>query len=183
LRSHVIAALLLFATVSATQAEPPQIADVATWPQPDHLHTRFTLITEKGFVGFTVGGNWAVIAMQSHMPVAVAAFQIPDGADAGTQDSTNFAIQLLQPDSERGKAMIAHDDAKHAAAGAVQASYSGWTTYTYTSNQGPTAYTVMDARGSKADVICGVRLSWSARLYRQLRCTDANSVSHHSRLD
>lgn len=152
--------MLSAATTSPVEAEPPQPGDIAAWQQPDQTHVRFTIFTAHGFVGFTAEDHWPVIAMHSEMPVAVAAFQIPDEADNGTPDSTNLAITLAQADDERGKAALAHYDAEHQAAAASAHTFQGWTTYTYESSQGATMYTIIDARSVKADVTCEIRLAW-----------------------
>src|SRR5437867_11668068 len=64
----------------------------------------FSLITEKGWVQFTVGGDWKVLSMDTKTPVRVALFQIPNPADAGTSDSTNASVMLYEVDSPKASA-------------------------------------------------------------------------------
>src|SRR5712664_3860071 len=52
----------------------------------------FSLITDKGWVQFTAGGDWKVLKMDTKNPVRVALFQLPNPADEGTSDSTNASV-------------------------------------------------------------------------------------------
>lgn len=54
------------------------------------------IVTTAGFVAFTVEDNWSVLTVQSRMPIATAAYQIPNAADNGTKDSTNLAAMLFE---------------------------------------------------------------------------------------
>ena len=134
--------------------------DVAVKNVPDNQTADFKIITPKGFVAFSVGGDWPVLAMQSKLPIAAAGFQIPNPADEGTTDSTNLAITLYDETSAKG----------HEALGAVGRAYgqkpatidhrNNWIIYTQESKQGGTVYTVLDAKSKVADVAIAIRLAW-----------------------
>ena len=98
--------------------------------------------------------------MQSHPPITVTAFQIPDAADAQTEDSTNLAVSLFLPESDKAQQALSADKKKHGDVGAITEHYKEWTVYRWQANQGQTPYTILDAQASKADMICGVRLAW-----------------------
>jgi len=58
-----------------------------------------SVITNKGWVQFTVGGEWPILKLDTKSPARVALFQIPNPADKGTSDSTNVAVRLDEIDS------------------------------------------------------------------------------------
>lgn len=60
-----------------------------------------SLITDKGWIQFTVGGEWKILKVDTKNPTRVALFQIPNPADEGTSDSTNASVVL--PNSIRQK--------------------------------------------------------------------------------
>jgi len=66
-----------------------------------------SLITDKGWVQFTVGGDWKVLKMDTKNPTKSAVFQIPNPADEGTADSTNAAVLLFALDSAQASALYA----------------------------------------------------------------------------
>jgi hypothetical protein len=152
-------AVILFPLCGAA-AEAPQIGDVAVQNLSDQHSIRFTLITSHGYVGFTVPGNWSLIAMQSHLPITVTAFQIPDAADEGTKDSTNLAVRLFQPDSDKAQAALKVSENQYIAENWTSETYKAWTIHKHDAAQGPTTYTIVDAYTPVADVDCGVRLAW-----------------------
>jgi len=118
------------------------------------------ILTNGGFVAFTVDDDWPVVSMQTHLPVAVAAFQIPNPSDEGTSDSTNLSISLLQVDAEEGKAMLAKIGAPYGTAAPRIEKSEGWMIFRQVAMQGSTPYSVVDARKDVADVVVGVRLAW-----------------------
>ncbi len=120
----------------------------------------FKIITPKGFVAFSVGSEWPVIAMQSKLPIAAAGFQIPNPADENTSDSTNLAITLYDETIAKGREAL----------GAVGKAYdrkppmidhrNNWIIYAQESKQGDTLYTILDGKTKIADVAVAIRLAW-----------------------
>ena len=64
--------------------------------------------------------------MQSRLPIAVAAFQIPNPADKGTSDSTNVAVSVIDLDSEQGRADRARFGRQYGASPPHSENYEGW---------------------------------------------------------
>ena len=64
----------------------------------------FSLITEKGWVQFTVGGDWKILTMDTKNPVRGAVFQIPNPADGGGRAPTNAVVMLFELDSAQAAA-------------------------------------------------------------------------------
>lgn len=67
----------------------------------------FSLITEKGWVQFTVGGDWKILTMDTKNPVRGAVFQIPNPADGGGPAPTNAVVMLFELDSAQAAARYA----------------------------------------------------------------------------
>ena len=142
--------------VVVVPSQVPAPGDIAA--QPVEGGTRFTLITAGGHVGFTAGSDWAVIAVQSRLPVTAAAFEIPDPADKNTPESTNLVISLYQPGDAQADSALKQNRAAHAG---WQASTEGqWSLREAESLQGKVTYTVVDAEEPCGDVVCGMRLAW-----------------------
>lgn len=104
-----------------------------------------TLVTTKGFVAFTVDDNWPIVAMQTKPPVAVAAFQIPNSSDAGTNESTNVSVSLFQLDSPKGKAALKTMGKAYGDATPIVGSFDGWIVYHQQARQGDMGYSICDA--------------------------------------
>jgi hypothetical protein len=64
--------------------------------------TELKIITPNGFVAFSVGNGWPVIAIRPKLPVAAAGFQIPNAADENISASTNLAISLYDETTTKG---------------------------------------------------------------------------------
>jgi hypothetical protein len=119
------------------------------------------IVTAKGFVAFTVEDNWAVQTIQTRMPIATGAFQIPNAADNGTKDSTNLAILLFQTDSDKAREKFDSPIKQYGASAPVIESFGEWTIYRQEAKQGDTLYSIVDAkRKDVADVSVAVRLAW-----------------------
>ena len=120
--------------------------------------------TPKGFVAYAVEGDWPVLSMQMQLPVAAAAFRIPNAADAGTTDSTNLAIVLYDLQSAEGRTAF-KTPVKQYSPQAPQAQVKGpWTVYRQEAIQEGTYYTILDAkRKGVADVSVSVRMAWPHR--------------------
>ena len=120
--------------------------------------------TPKGFVAYAVEGDWPVLSMQMQLPVAAAAFRIPNAADAGTTDSTNLAIVLYDLQSAEGRTAF-KTPVKQYAPQVPKAQVKGaWTVYRQEASQEGTFYTILDAkRKGVADVSVSVRMAWPHR--------------------
>lgn len=123
--------------------------------------TELKIPTNKGFVAFTVEGEWPVLSMQMQLPLAAAAFRIPNPADAGTPDSTNIVIALYDPRSKEGRTAFNAPLKQYGGTPAVVEAMGPWTLTRQEARQGDTAYTIWDAkRSGVADVSVSVRLVW-----------------------
>jgi hypothetical protein len=159
MRSIAVVATLLFTSLPMTAGNMTDVGDVAVLQANTLPTVRFTIMTSKGYVSFSVPKDWRVIAMQSKPPVASAAFLAPNSADAGTPDSTNVAISLIQPDTDQGKNALNRVGKSYE--GEVEASsQSGWECYSQSAHQKKTTYTILDAKKSVADVVVSVRVAW-----------------------
>lgn len=119
------------------------------------------IFTPKGFVAFRAEGNWAVLSMQSKLPIAAATFQLPNPADEGTPDSTNLVLMLYDPESADGRAGYAAPVKQYGDAPPRTEVKHGWTIYRQEARQNETLYSVWDARREDvAGVKATVRLAW-----------------------
>jgi hypothetical protein len=159
MRSISVIAILLFASLPMMAGNTLDVGDVAVLQANASPNVRFTIITTKGYVGFSVPKDWRVLSLQSKPPVATVAFLAPNSADEGTPDSTNVAISLIQPDTDQGKSALSRVGKSYE--GAVEASsHSGWDCYSQGAHQKKTSYTLLDAKKSVADVVVSVRVAW-----------------------
>lgn len=123
--------------------------------------TELKIPTNKGFVAFTVEGEWPVLSLQMNLPLAAAAFRIPNPADAGTQDSTNIVIALYDPRSAEGRTAFKAPVKQYGPTPAKVEAMGPWTLYRQEALQGDTAYTILDAKRSGVlDVSVSVRMVW-----------------------
>jgi hypothetical protein len=63
-----------------------------------------SVITSRGYVTYTVPGEWKVLDMQTKAPKTAAVFQIKNPADEGTPDSTNVSILTFEMNSPEATA-------------------------------------------------------------------------------
>jgi hypothetical protein len=120
-----------------------------------------TILTNHGYVAFAPGDDWPVISTQTHLPVAVMAFQIPNASDEGTPDSTNLSISLYDLSTERGRNAFERSGSQLGSQSPSQEDIGTWRVIRQESTQGATRYTILDAQDSKiADVAVGIRLAW-----------------------
>jgi hypothetical protein len=123
--------------------------------------TELRIPTAKGFVAFSVEGDWPVLSMQMKMPIASAAFRIPNPADAGTPDSSNIVIALYDTQSADARTAFKTPVKQYGSTRAKAQVHGPWTVYRQAAVQGETRYTIVDAkRGGVADVAVGVRMVW-----------------------
>jgi len=159
MRSILVIGILLFASLPMVAGDMPDVGDVAVLQADTSPNVRFTIITAKGYVGFSVPKDWRVIALQSKPPVAVAAFLAANPADKHTPDSTNIAINLIQPETDQGKDALSRVGKSYE--GDVEvSSRSGWECFSQSAHQKKTTYTILDAKKNVADVIVSVRVAW-----------------------
>lgn len=120
--------------------------------------------TRKGFVAFTVEGQWPVLALQPRYPVASAAYRIPHAADGDTPDSSNVVIAFYDSDSAEGRSAFATPPRQYGATAPVKETQHGWTIYRQLGQQGDTPYTIVDAKHARlAGVGVSVRMVWPQR--------------------
>ena len=163
MRTYLILAALLAAFPAAAQTEdpaaPPQPGEVAAMVTPDG-HTQFTLITPNGHVGFTAG-DWGLMNAHGAMPAAAFAFQVPDAADNGTDDSTEINIAFYQPGTRADRdAQAGFGKSLEPAGRPKKEVYNGWTIYTQSIVAKGTPYSLVDAESRQADVDVIVKLNW-----------------------
>ena len=119
------------------------------------------IVTTAGFVAFTVEDNWSVLTVQSRMPIATAAYQIPNAADNGTKDSTNLAAMLFEASSDRAREKFEAPVKQYGSSAPAREAFGEWTIYRQEGKQGDTLYSIFDAkRTGVADVSVVVRLAW-----------------------
>ncbi len=121
---------------------------------------RMGIVTPTGKVGFTVGAGWKIIAMQSKLPKAVAAYQIANPADEGTPDSTNLSISLHEATSPEAKASMIRLLGSRAQGKIQRKKHGDWEILSYSGQQEATTYSVRDAFKPVADCVVVVRLAW-----------------------
>jgi hypothetical protein len=121
---------------------------------------RMGIVTKTDKIGFTVGADWKVIAMQSKLPKAVAVFQIANPADDGTPDSTNLSISLFEASSPEEKDSLASLLGGRAEGKVDKTKHGDWEVLSYTGQQDSTAYSIRDAFKPVADCIVMVRFAW-----------------------
>ena len=159
MRSISIIATVLLASIPMAAGNMLDVGDVAVSQDNTSPNIHFAIMTAKGYVGFSVPKDWRVISIQSKPPVAAAVFLAPNSADAGTPDSTNVAISLIQPGTDQGKSALDRIGKRYE--GDVEASsHSGWECYSQSAHQKKTIYTILDAKKNVADVIVSVRVAW-----------------------
>lgn len=123
----------------------PRPGDVVAGPDRSGTGAAFRFIVEGGSVGFDIPGNWPTLAMQPRPPVAVAAFQIPNPAGAGTGDSASVAVSVFSLDDERGRAAREAVAKAYGPTPPTVSQVQGWTVYRQDAVQGSTTYTVLNA--------------------------------------
>lgn len=120
--------------------------------------------THKGFVAFTVEGQWPVLALQPRYPVASAAYRIPHPADADTPDSSNIVIAFYDTRTAEGRSAFATPPRQYGAMAPLAENRRGWTIYRQIGQQGDTPYMIVDAKRDKlAGVAVSVRMVWPRR--------------------
>jgi hypothetical protein len=126
--------------------------------------TELKIPTSKGFVAFSVEGDWPVLSMQMKPPIASAAFRIPNPADARTHDSSNILIVLYETQSAEARAAFKTPVKQYGSARPKAQVLGPWTVYRQAAVQGDTHYTIVDAKRRSVsdvpDIAMGVRMVW-----------------------
>lgn len=137
------------------------VASFATHSAVAFASTELKIPTTKGFVAFSVGGDWPVLSMQMKLPIASAAFRIPNPADTNTPDSSNIVIALYDTASDEARIAFKTPVKQYGPRRAKAQTVGQWTVYRQVAVQGDTRYTIVDAkRSGVADVAVGVRMIW-----------------------
>ena len=119
------------------------------------------ILTDDGFVAFSPGADWPIVATQTHLPVAVMAFQVPNASDVGSPDSTNLSISLYSLGTDRGRNAFAKMGTPLGLKPPSIEVVGSWSIYRQEALQAETMYTILDAKRSEvADVAVAVRLAW-----------------------
>jgi hypothetical protein len=117
-----------------------------------------SLITEKGWVQITVGGDWKVLSLDTKTPVRVALFQIPNPADEGTSDSTNASVILYEVDSPQASARFNRIRREYGKG--MKSRIGAWEVFKNDFKQNATNYSGRIAFRDIADVHVSVVFAW-----------------------
>jgi hypothetical protein len=101
-----------------------------------------SVITTKGYVTYTVGGDWKVLDMQTKAPKTSAIFQVRNLADEGTSDSTNLGILTFETNSPEATATFHKLAAKQRADASSRGKQGAWELFRRDAPQGKTMYHV-----------------------------------------
>jgi hypothetical protein len=99
-----------------------------------------SVITTKGYVTYTVGGDWKVLDMQTKAPKTSAIFQISNPADEATRDSTNLGILTFETNSADATATFEKMAANHRAEASTRSKHGAWHLFSRQAPQGKTMY-------------------------------------------
>ena len=149
-------------TRAASDNPVPQPGDVVAGPSASGSGAQFRFIIATGSVGFDIPGNWPTVAMQPRPPIAVAAFQIPNPADAGSSDSTNVAVTVFDLADAKGRTARSNVGRSYGPNPPTTSEYHGWTVYRQEAVQGSTTYTLLDAARNfpALNAAAAMRLAW-----------------------
>jgi len=135
-----IAALLLATSASAQQ----RAGDLHSLPKDASGQIEFGIITNKGYVSFAVGGEWALLDVKTEPPITTMLFRIPNSADEGSPDSTSCTVMSFENGVPEAMAGLERMVSKAAAEG-KKANYGKWTTFKSSGLQEKTTYQVRAA--------------------------------------
>jgi hypothetical protein len=119
-----------------------------------------SVITTKGYVSYTVPGEWKVLDMQTKAPKTVGLFQIKNPADEGTQDSTNLSILTFETNSPEATATFDKMVAKRRAEKATRSSHGAWQVFSRDAMQGKTLYHAREAVRDVPGTHVLITLAW-----------------------
>lgn len=119
-----------------------------------------TVVTERGYVRFTVPDEWKLLKTQTKPPVSSLVFQVENPADAGTPHSTNVAVSLMNTNTEAGKSAASRIGRQHGPVAPKVVTEEGWTVYSQNATQNGAQYAIVDATRNVADVVVFIRFAW-----------------------
>lgn len=126
--------------------------------------TEFTLITNGGYVSFSVGDNWGVLAMETKKPNQTAAFQVPMFGETDSDPPTNVSVILINPTLPESRQAIGKIGRSYGPSSTTESTYKEWSTFRQIADDSGVKFTVVDAKKNIADVVVWVRFAWpSAR--------------------
>jgi len=117
-----------------------------------------SVVTDKGWVRFTVGANWKVLKMDTKNPVRLALFQLPNPAEEGTAASTNASVVLYEVDSSEASSEFARVHRKYAKG--TKSRTGAWEVFNSNFKEGSTNYSGRVAFRDIADVHVSVVFAW-----------------------
>jgi hypothetical protein len=117
-----------------------------------------SLITARGWVQFTVGGDWKVLKMDTKTPARVALFQIPNPADKRTSGSTNASVMSFEVDSQQ--AIAAYQRVRQKYGNGAKSQIGVWEVFKSNFKEGNTNYSGRVAYRDIADVHVCVVFAW-----------------------
>jgi hypothetical protein len=109
-----------------------------------------------------VPGDWTVIANNSSKERTVFAFQIPNGADRGTSDSSNLSITAVDLKAAEDRDAFQKQATSTNPNAQEKALVEGWRCSTFSAMQPSTQteYVIWDCRRVIADCGVSVRIAW-----------------------
>ena len=117
-----------------------------------------SLVTDNGWVQFTVGANWKVLKMDTKNPVRVALFQLSNPGEKGTPDSTNASVVLYEIDSPEAAAGFSRVHQKYAKGS--KSRIGAWEVFKSDVKQANTSYSGRVGFRDIADVHISVVFAW-----------------------
>lgn len=170
-----IALLYLIATFPA-QADELRAGDLVV-KNLNNTKTRFTIITNDGYVRFTAGGEWKTISAVTGPPIVSMVFQIENPADWATRDSTNLIVGFVISDGVEGRRALARMCAPYGAAVVNNRTHGTWNECEQEVLEGATQYRIIDGIGTVGGgVVTFARIAWP-RLPDNERGYDAAMMS------
>jgi hypothetical protein len=118
------------------------------------------VITTKGYVTYTVGGDWKVLDMQTKAPKTSAIFQLNNPADEGTSDSTDLGILTFETNSPEATATFEKVAAKPRTEASARGRHRAWQLFGRRAPQGKTMYQVRYAIREVPGAHVIVTFSW-----------------------
>jgi hypothetical protein len=117
-----------------------------------------SFITDKGWVKFTVGGDWKVLSMKTKDIVRGAIFQIPNPPGDEASAPTNALVTLFELDSAQTAARYANFRQQYAKG--TKSRIGVWEVFKREFEEKNTKYTARVAYRDIADVHVCVTFSW-----------------------
>ena len=121
-----------------------------------------TLITHEGYVSFSVGDKWGVLAFETKKPIQIAVFKVPMAGEKDSDQATNVSISLINPklpEAEKALSIIGH---AYGPKSPIASDYKEWTMFRQNAVSSGITFTIVDAKRKIADVIVAVRFAWPA---------------------